>query len=201
MRIIAPYNKREKRSAEALALYAPSAEWIDTSKSIYAYGEAIAERWTAESDLVVIEADKEITSEVIPSFAACDSYWCSYSYFVFPPTCQREVSIGLGCVKYSITAQREISIDDFICADDNLLGSCKDCHGKGCWIHLDARIAQALRGKAGFNVCCHGMVNHHHDYGLLDMTTASEVFEANINRSKSLAGLLPTDLFGPSWKG
>ena len=198
MRVIAPYNKREKRSQRALEKYAPTATWIDTSSSIYAYGEAVASYWTGEDDLVVIESDKEITAEVIPSFALCDSYWCSYSYYVFPPTYQREVSIGLGCARYSVLAQQTITVDEFICEDDWRFSPCAFCNGKGCWMHLDSRIAQALRSHA-VNVCCHGRISHHHDYGLLDMTTASEVFEANINRSKSLAGLLPTDLFGPSW--
>lgn len=200
MRVIAPYNKREKRSQLALEKYAPEAEWINTSASIYAYGEAIAERWTAEDDLVVIEADKEINAYVIPSFASCSSYWCSYSYYVFPPTFQREVSIGLGCVKYSVVAQQTITVDEFICEDDWRFSPCSFCNGKGCWMHLDARIAQALRSHK-VNVCCHGRISHHHDYELLEMTTPSEIYEYNVLRSKSMAGKLPTDLFGPSWKG
>ena len=205
MRVIAPYNKREERSAVALAKYAPEAVSIDTSASIYAYGLAIAGFWTGQEDLVVIEADKEITANVIPSFADCSSYWCSYSYFVFPKALEQEVDIGLGCTRYSAKIQRMISPSEFLCEDNPTWGDCNDCNGKGCWRFLDARIAQAARSH-GINVHCHGRINHFHQRDSELINDQREIDEFQTRRAKIVCSdlemrKLALEIAGPSWQG
>lgn len=195
----------EKRSFAALQKFAPQAELVDTSTTIYDYNEAIASRWNGESDLVVIEADKEITADVISSFSSCDSYWCSYSYFVYPKLFEREVEIGLGCVRYSAKLQQLIQPEDFMHADNEILFGtvCEICKGAGCWKFLDARIADAIRGY-GINVHCHGQIRHHHDYGgilcqdAIDFVT-TQIAMSRINTKNH--DLYPNDeLAGPYWE-
>lgn len=163
MRVICCYTKQEEYSAAALEKYAPEVELIDTSGSIYAYNEAIASRWDGSDGLVVIEGDKEISSDTLPSFAACPDLWCSYSYRVYAEPHSIEVAIGLGCVRYSAEVQRIAEVSEFLCEDDALWPMCHDCGGKGCWRHLDARIAKAIRAH-GVDVHVHGQIQHHHDY-------------------------------------
>jgi hypothetical protein len=189
----------EERSLVALEKFAPQVELIDTSNSIYDYNEAIASRWTGKEDLVVIEHDKEITADVIPSFSACSCYWCSYSYFIYPKIMEREVEIGLGCARYSAKLQKLIDPKEFLCEDPVIFGmSCEICGGKGCWKFLDARMANTIRGH-GINVHCHGRINHHHDYGRFQDLDSYEIAEIQLRRVRLFKDNLPTDLAGPNW--
>lgn len=163
MRVICCYSSRIHPKAEkALEKYAPQAELVHTP-GLYGYNEAIAERWTGTDDLVVIEQDKEITAEVLPSFAACGLFWCSYSYKVFPRPYSREVTIGLGCTRFASTIQKIISPNEFLGPDPQMLATCPDCNGKGCWRYLDSRIAFAVM-NARLAVHVHGHIEHHHEY-------------------------------------
>lgn len=195
-KVICCYTQMEKRSRLALNKYAPQVEMVNTSRSIWAYGEEIAKRWLGEEDLVIIEGDKEITADVLPSFDRCDLPWCNFSSFVFVGTAmEREVFTGLGCTKYSAFAQQSIRPDDFICPDVGYV--CKICAGKGCWNNLDGRIASALR-KCNIDVHIHGRVNHHHDYSenspVFQLPQIKEVLHPETHR-KSL------EIAGPYWRG
>ena len=154
-------------AAEALEKYAPKAEYVDTSGSIYAYNEAIASRWDGSDDLVVIEQDKVITADVLPTFEACEEsrqhFWCAYSYDVFPPPYTKEVSIGLGCTKYSWVVQRLVKPEEFLGPDSECLPKCPHCQGKGCWLYLDSRIGFAVMNRM-IQVSVHGKIKHHHEY-------------------------------------
>ena len=166
MRIIAPYIKREPHSLWALNKHARKAIPIDTSGSIYAYNETIAEYWTGQEDLVVIEQDKVITHQVLPSFQKCKKPWCTYSAYIFPKPLSCEVDIGLSCARFTAELQRMINPSEFLCQDDPKWSKCELCAGKGCWRYLDARIARAIQNH-GINVHCHGHIKHYHDYGIL----------------------------------
>src|SRR5271166_392986 len=89
MRVVCCYCNIKPQTAKALKLYAPECEYVDTSATIWDYGKAIASRWTGEDDLVIIEDDKEITAEVLPSFQSCGCLWCSYRYLIYPEGHQR----------------------------------------------------------------------------------------------------------------
>lgn len=197
----------EERTAKALKRYAPDCEYVDTSATIYDYNQAIASHWTGESDLVVIEDDKEITAGVLPSFAKCDSYWCSYSYFVFPKMIGHEVEIGLGCTRFSARLQQLVNPEEFLCEDPTLVFHtvCDICHGKGCWKYLDARIADAIRGH-GINVHCHGQIKHNHRYASVLLEDGLHIAQAQQNRAKEFCDnpakqKLALELAGPTWQG
>ncbi len=169
MRVIFCYtHEPESRSAEAVTKYAPQAEWLDTSATIYTYNEVIASRWDCGEDLVVIEGDKEITSEVLPSFEHCPKLWCSFSAYVFPAAIEHEYYNGLGCTRYSERLQRIVDKSEFMVPDSPMWALCPVCGGKGCYRYLDSRIALAIRmhitPTGDINVHRHGRVEHHHDY-------------------------------------
>jgi hypothetical protein len=197
------YCDIKPQTQHALDLYAPNCEYVDTSATIWDYGKAIASRWTGEDDLVVIEDDKEITAEVLPSFANCGHLWCSYSYLVYPPPYQLMVEIGLGCTRYSAQIQRIVDISEFLCADDTNLPVCKYCAGKGCWNHLDVRIAKAIRNHQDpktsgiIDVHCHGEVLHHHNYSNSSYTQLDIVQNQMVHASKFK--YIGNSLAGPAW--
>lgn len=165
MKIIYCYSSEPPTiCVEAIKKFAPEAEFVDTSASIYSYNEAIASRWTGEDDLVVIEGDKEINADVIPSFKSCNHAWCTFGYDVFPPPYVRQVTMGLGCAKFSSQIQKIVLSEEFICADPSWI-SCQYCDGTGCWSYLDTRIYLAiLNSRVTFGPHVHGSINHHHSY-------------------------------------
>lgn len=147
---------------EAVAKFAPDAELVETP-GLFGYNEAIASRWGV-GDLVVIEGDKEISSEVIPSFASCDEPWCTFSYYNYPEPYQANCTVGLGCAKFSVALQRQIPTSAFLGPDIPTM-VCRDCDGAGCWRYLDTRIAFAILSRCiTFSPHVHGEINHHHEY-------------------------------------
>jgi hypothetical protein len=157
------YTKRVPPAWDAAKEYAPDAEFIDTSDSIYAYPEAVAFHWNSGEDLVVIEDDKVITSGVLPSFASCDEPWCVYRYMTYPEPYTRWIDIGLGCTKFSAEAQSWFGPEDFLVPDHPDWGRCHDCDGKGCWRFLDSRIDVNF-WKRDVRSHIHGDVEHPHPY-------------------------------------
>lgn len=163
MRIICCYaSAPHPKTEEAIKKFAPDTEFVKV-EGLFGYPEAIENRWTGESDLVVIESDKEITADVIPSFLACDEPWCTFKYKSFPQPYRREISTGLGCVKFSVEVQREVDTSEFIC-EDVPWQPCRLCEGKGCWRQLDARITMALENHCFDYPHVHGHIRHHHVY-------------------------------------
>lgn len=164
MRVICCYTSEiHPKALGALARYAPEAEIVET-KGLFGYNDAIASRWDGSSDLVVVEGDKEITAEVLPSFARCDHPWCVYSYGVYPEPYRREIDFGLGCAKFSAEVQQIVKPSEFLTRDPECLPyPCPDCGGEGCWRYLDSRIMFAMLFR-GIESHVHGQVEHHHDY-------------------------------------
>lgn len=165
MRIIFCYTgKPNPIAAKAVRQFAPEAEFVET-KGLFGYNRAIASRWTGKDDLIVIEGDKEITADTIPSFEICDEPWCTYECAVFPEPYTRITTIGLGCTKFSAACQDQISVDDFCRPDYPMRIECPDCFGVGCWRYLDTRIATAILSKCvAFSPHVHGRIAHHHEY-------------------------------------
>ena len=162
MRVICAYTNLHPATAEALAKYAPDAELFETPGT-FDYNHVIESVWDSGDDLVVIEQDKIITAEVISSFAACNHDWCVYSYDTFPPPYTMEVSIGLGCTKFSARVQHDIPVSEFLYGDDPAWPTCPNCNGVGCWRYLDSRIDKCL-WERNVPTYVHGRVEHMHSY-------------------------------------
>jgi hypothetical protein len=156
--ILCCYTDLHPATRRALERHAPDAELVDVSGDDTAYWAAIAERWTGERDLVIVEQDNEITADVIPSFMACGEPWCTYSY----PIYRTKVTLrqGLGCTKISAEAQRLAPAAEIA----EWFTQCDYCHGGGCWWHLDGRIAEVFRKGHHLDPHVHGEVTHHHAY-------------------------------------
>lgn len=151
----------QSNCAAALRLYAPGAEYVDTSASDQAYGEAIAARWNIGGDLVTVEHDNEITAEVLPSFAACPEPWCTYAYEIFAPPWTMICETALGCTKFSAEFQAKFDFTERV-----LNGVCVQCHvvHQHHWGDLDARIATQVATYEQLSPHVHGQVNHYHPY-------------------------------------
>lgn len=157
-------SEPEPTSAAAVLKYAPQAEFVQTP-GLFGYNKAIASRWTGEDDLVVIEGDKEIHSDVIPSFQSCDQPWCTYACDIYPAPYTRETRIGLSCAKFSADCQLQVPVDSFCRPDYPMREPCRDCNGAGCWRYLDTRIATAIVSRCiAFDPHVHGRIKHHHNY-------------------------------------
>jgi hypothetical protein len=165
MRIICCYNDEvHPLTRKAIEKFAPETEFVETP-GLFGYNEAIASRWTGESDLVVIEGDKEIHADVIPSFQVCDEPWCTFEYDNFPPPYQRSCQVGLGCAKFSADCQILLPTETFTGPDNPIGWKCTDCGGKGCWRYLDTRIALGILSRCiAFAPHVHGRIEHHHEY-------------------------------------
>jgi len=146
-----------EQAMAALGDYAPQAEVLDVTGDNYAYWNAIAERWTGERDLIIVEQDIEIGPDTITTMESCKQDWCCYAYPIFRTKVR--LRVGLGCVKISAAAQRRIPVKNIAEGFE----SCAQCRGKGCWWHLDGRVAHMLK-RAGYFPHVHGDVTHHHDY-------------------------------------
>ena len=142
---------------KALDAYAPQAEVIDVTGDNYAYWNTIAERWTGERDLIIIEQDIEVGPDTVPVMEQCKQDWCCYAYPIFRTKVR--LRVGLGCIKISAAAQRRIPVEKIAEGFE----TCAQCRGKGCWWHLDGRVAAMLK-QSGFFPHVHGDVTHHHDY-------------------------------------
>lgn len=162
MKVICCYSSDvNPLTRQALSLYASDVEYVET-KGLFGYNKAIESRWTGNTDLVVIEQDKEITADVIPSFDDCNKPWCMYTYFNFPEPYTRECLVGLGCAKFSAELQQLVSPSEFLTGDSDWI-QCPLCNGAGCWQNLDSRIAFAIMNHQ-IAPHYHGKIAHHHDY-------------------------------------
>jgi hypothetical protein len=152
------------KAAEALKRFAPDCEYVETL-GLYGYNEALASLWTGESDLLIIEGDKEITAEVLPSMESCTRHWCTYQYDIFPPPCTRKAYNGLGCTKYSARVQQVVHPSEWM-ETGATWEPCRRCGGKGCYRYIDSRINRAIERnwRLGVQPHIHGEILHHHNY-------------------------------------
>ena len=70
-------------AVKALDAYAPQAEVIDVTGDNYAYWNTIAERWTGQRDLIIIEQDIEVGPDTVTVMEQCEQDWCCYAYPIF----------------------------------------------------------------------------------------------------------------------
>lgn len=134
------------------------AEIVDVNGDDFAYWREIRSRWQGEKDLVLIEQDIEVCEGGVEEMLACEHDWCCYAYTIFRT--RQRLRYGLGFTKFSARAQRLVNARRI--AEGFAL--CSMCQGKGCWYHLDGRIAELLRKEGKLKPHVHGDVKHHHDY-------------------------------------
>ncbi len=200
MNIIFCYGNRPQSEVEqAVRDFAPDAEFCKT-EGLYGYCDVIESHWNKGEDLVVIEGDKIITYDVIPSFNSCDKLWCSYSY---PLGCYHyqeglqehvlEAFTGLGCIKYSARLQQAVPVEDFLHDDHGLWPPCPFCDGVGCWNYLDLRIAREVEVHFEDRVHIHGRLEHRHEYPRV--TKISEIKDTKLRSDLEYFD----SLAGPDW--
>jgi hypothetical protein len=171
-------GQQSAKAYRALVKYAPlgALEMIETGRDVSDYWHAIRARWTADDDLVTVEQDNVITSEVLPSFGECDQPWCSYAY-LGPPGMDidgtgegRILRKSLGCTKFSAELQAKITAT---------MISDKDYF---VYHLLDMRLSRLLEIH-GYEPHVHGQIEHCHKY----TTDEKEIFKDRAMRSASIA--------------
>ncbi len=154
---VSDYAVPDEAALKAVAEYAPGAEVVDVTGDSFGYWREIRARWQGTEDLMLIEHDVLIGEDTVASLRDCGYDWCCFAYPIFRN--HQRLRYGLGCTKFSAVAQRAVSAR--LIAEGFAL--CKECHGMGCWYHLDGRISILMR-EAGFRPHVHGDVIHLHDY-------------------------------------
>lgn len=200
MRTIFCYGDRpQPEAAEAVTEFAPGVEFCQT-KGLYGYCDAVGSHWNLGDDLVIIEGDKIIKQDTIPSLEACDQLWCSYKFRLRGYSYQLgldelicESITGLGCIKYSARLQAAVPVGEFLHDDGNLWPPCPFCNGAGCWNYLDLRITRAVQAHFTEPVHIHGSLEHKHDYP--HVTKISDIKDAKLRSDMQWY----ESLAGPEW--
>jgi hypothetical protein len=183
MRILCGYvdGSLQPEAAGALAEFAPDADLLDFTGDAQAYWRAMCERWNGNDDLVVIEQDNVITSEVLPSFAACGQPWCCF-YYPIP----RIVDVQVAEDEHGSTAWGDSFVNAVFADRDDMDRAGQTgiiINGLGCtkfsaelqlavphdtiagagqsWDNVDEMISKRLN-QAGYGPHLHGMVRHLH---------------------------------------
>lgn len=100
------------------------------------YWRALKELWGEPGDLVLVEHDIIIRSDVLPAFEACSEPWCVFGYPHHGS--QTLLTTSLGCVRW-----REAMKDLFPTLMDEV-GKMELGGRPGHWSRLDDAIAEAL---------------------------------------------------------
>jgi hypothetical protein len=150
MRVVCFYNNLDPRVAASIRRWVHyPVEYIDTSASLKVYGQELDKRWTGKQDLVIIEQDKEVHAQVMPTFEACQEPWCGFTYWINPePHCELVLG-GFGCVRFSAWFQRLIPYREW---------------GPGQQHGIDRRLYNYSLHNHGIGQHLHGHVVHHHVY-------------------------------------
>lgn len=194
MRVLAPFvrGKMSGETYRALVKYVPigSLELIETGYNVSAYWWELRRRWTGEDDLMIVEQDNVITSEVIPSFSECDEPWCSYSY-LGPPGMDvdgsgegRILRKSLGCTRFGAQLMKDVPAET-ISGNDYF-----------AWHLLDMRVSSMLEIR-GYSPHVHGTIKHAHIYE----TDPVKVEKDRVMRSAAMspnAVLIPKPEWSPT---
>jgi hypothetical protein len=153
--ILLPYTRLHPATARLANRHAPGhiRARIDPGND-NAYWALLAAAWRQPGDLVVIEHDIGIHTDVVPGFSACREPWCGHAYL----TGQQRL-IALGCTRFTEQLKAaEPDLMDPVGADGT--GGLPAKH----WGRLDVRILDELR-RRGYEQHEHpGDVKHYHAY-------------------------------------
>jgi hypothetical protein len=182
VRVVCFYARLRPETRRTLELYAPSAELIETPvDDDYSYWKALADCWTGEDDLMIVEQDIELTAGSVSSMMLCPGAWCTFSYLIGPETW----AVGsLGCAKFSASLQRVLPAaliaaqprfcvrDDYVMSGPDVLHAgtvvtrsgcpCNDA-SMPCWLHVDVALANTFGRLLDMDPHVHGTLTHHFD--------------------------------------
>lgn len=155
MRVLACYAGQQlnPRTYRALVKNVPIGllEMVNVEGNVSNYWHEFRRRWRGEYDLMTVEQDNVITSDIIPSFQMCDEPWCVYEYIGPPHMSDRWLATSLGCSRFSRYLQQDVPVSEI---------SDKDYF---TWHLIDFRLGIVLRDK-GYTPHVHGRVEHLHAY-------------------------------------
>jgi hypothetical protein len=102
MRVVCPFTDLWPETEAALRQYAPHAEFIDVSGSVYAYWELLRDLWAEGRDFLVVEHDVVIRAGVIDELESCPEWFCAFAYpYRAIPSADIEIlKAPLGCTRY-----------------------------------------------------------------------------------------------------
>lgn len=189
MRILTPFVSGMLMAETMTALYdyAPSIEFANVTDDRYGAWKAIAERWTEEDDLMIVEQDNVITSGTVPSFKMCPMPWCVFPY---QTQCGKPgelplIIYGLGTTRFRKELMRYVTADEI----QSMPGSCGGCNGEpGCWRHTDMKIREAM-DRHGFVPHVHWPPGKHLNPNL-GVPVGGMVMGPERNKHVSLGGLI-----------
>jgi hypothetical protein len=183
LRVLCCYvpGKLRPETAVSLALFAPTAEYVDVSASPDAYHALLAGLWAEGETFAVVEQDVEIHRGVLPQFAACSEPWCTFAYEVWlpperagdpPRRAAASYPFQLMCSRFRAPLLRKHP--DIV---SRLQGACRH------WLGLDAHIGIELqrRGVPGPHVHQRA-IRHHHQADAEEVTrTRREIADLAIS--------------------
>ena len=138
----------------------PDTELVYTGGGDDHYWREISRRWDGTDDLVIIEHDIEVHGQVISSFAACESPWCTFPYEYGPawPGGPHIIDDALGCTRFSAEIQRKFPAETIAAS----VSAADGLPPVPFWHSCDLYIRRALT-RAGMQACRRHwpMVIHH----------------------------------------
>jgi hypothetical protein len=155
MRVLGCYagNQLRPETYRALVKYVPVGclEMVNVEGNVSNYWHEFRRRWRGEYELMTVEQDNVITSEVYSSFQMCDEPWCVYEYLGPPHMSDRWLATSLGCSRFSRALQKAVPIEKISESD------------YFTWHLIDFRLGIVLRDE-GYLPHVHGKVAHLHAY-------------------------------------
>jgi hypothetical protein len=131
---------------ESLRKHAPATEIIPIPAADISYPwRILAERW-AEDDLMYVEQDIIIHSEVVRQFEECPELYCLFPHPHYSHHDGELHDTGFGCNRLRKEFMKQVSVQDV----EAVYGSCHRCGGgedPRCWAHLDGRVREAGEAK------------------------------------------------------
>lgn len=176
-RIACFYKNLDPRTEASVKKYArevaSSIDWVSTPDPGMAYARELEKRWTGESDLFLVEEDKEVYPRMLKSMLNCQELWCGYAYWANPEPETALLLAGFGLTRFSARLQSLVPVKVF--AGDRQRG-------------IDTRLLAHLMANYGAKMHIHGYTVHHHAYDPPD--------EALLRRIEQMrkAGLFPPSL-------
>lgn len=152
-RLMCVFTELDPRTEASLKRHAPAAglevEWVNTGESLQAYAAELEKRWDGTEDLIVVEHDKEIYADTLPSLMSCCHLWCGYAYWVGVAPHTALAIAGFGVTRFSAAVQHLVPVDKF---------------AGPYWHGIDRRFYDYLLENHGTVCHLHGQVTHHHVY-------------------------------------
>lgn len=152
--ILVPFSEGMLNPKTAAWAEASGARTVDVGGSDDAYWRMLADAWTGDEDLVVVEQDIVPAPGVVAAMTSCQAMRCSSPYLIGGKLL---VDHCLGCARFSIGLQRAVP-DAVERAGEPLW----ETEPRRSWWTLDFRLDHVLR-SAGHVPHRHARSVHLHD--------------------------------------